>query len=485
MLSTILNNKKFIETITFACIIGLASFLRFYLLPGNMPFIGDQAKDYFAAVDMVENGSIPLLGIESSMPQFRQGPVYIWLLAFLFAFVGYAPENTAYFAASVGVIAVGALYIYSRMYFGRKTALTSAAFLAVSPLAVAHSQLAFVINPIPLVSVGFLSSLMHYARSKKATLFWPSFWFGVLFQFELASAPLLLMLPIAYRLKSTTTSRFQVIETIKGLVLGLLPQIVYDITHHFRQLVLFTAWVGYRVVSFFGYKNEHMFSFDRLQQTLTTITLYLHKMISWDELVYWLVAAILITGFIKWLHQKKRNSSPSYLVWCWIVLLIAGYIVHGSPSEAYFPALFVPISLAFGWSLSQAKTQRGLLMALFLIGLVMVVNVEFITRSRVLSVMTKTSSDIPSDTWLPRLEAQQQVVSLILGNTQGPVYLRSESPGHQFPAFLDNFRYLIWLSNRSITPSGEPVWIDFGETRPQLVNTKIYYLENMTISLPL
>lgn len=487
MWSTILTNKKWQESVLFATLIMLASFLRFYLLPVNMPFIGDQAKDFFTAVDMVEKGKVPLLGIESSMPQFRQGPVYIWLLAFFFAIVGYSPENTSYLAASIGIMAVGALYIYSRKFFGRKTAFYATALLAVSPLAVAHSQLSFIINPIPLVSVGYLLSLLSYTRHSKRTLFWPSIWFGLLFQFELASASLILLLPIAFSLKKRPLKFVEIEPAIKGLIIGLLPQIIYDLTHQFKQLGLFAVWVGYRAVGFLGFKEAQAFSFERLTATLQTICTYLIKTVSWNAFLFSLLAAVLLYGFIIWLKLPKKLSSPSVLVWCWLLIVIVSYIVHGSPSEAYFPVLFVPLFLAMGWSLSQASSGKGALLAPFIIGVVVITNSSFIVKSQALSINASNSFDLPSNAWLPRYSTQLQVVEIVKRSTEGPIHLRSIGPGSNFPAFLDNFRYLFWFNGIELSQDGEPVWLVFGGEKDNLpfINMRSFKLDELTVSVPL
>lgn len=452
-----------------------------------MPFIGDQAKDFLTALNMAENGQIPLLGIESSMPQFRQGPVYIWLLALVFFLLGPSPENTAYLAGTIGVLAVGALYIFGRNYFGRKAALIAAALLAVSPLTVAHSQLSFIINPIPLISVGYLISLLKYLNYPKETLLVPSMWFGLLFQFELANAPLLALLAIVYFLKRKRQTGIDLMAAVKGLGVGLLPQIVYDLTHKFEHLGLFAAWIGYRIASFLGYKNEHAFSVEQLTQTLGTISLYVQKTISWDRSLFLIWLAVLIGGCILWTRLPKKHASPSILIWSWLAILLTSYLVHGSPSEAYFPSIAVPLFLGLGWTISQLKGDKALVLSSLLVGITMAVNSNFLVESRVLGIHVETSSGIPSDAWSPRYSAQMAIVDFIIAETKGPINLRSLGPGSEFPAFLDNFRYLLKVHGVSIAPDGQQVWLVFGEERktPPFINARSYKLDDVTISFPL
>lgn len=487
-LRLMLSDKKNQEILIFALIISLASYLRFYLLPYNMPFIGDQAKDYFSALAIVEEGKIPLLGIESSMPQFRQGPVYIWLLGIFFAVFGTNPENTSYLAASLGVLAVGALHIYTRKYFGRKTSLIATAILAASPLAVAHSQLAFVINPIPLVSVMYLVSLFKYQVKKSMSLFWPALICGFLFQFELASAPLFTLLVIAYLQKHPITEiKTHVVPLIKGLIAGLLPQIAYDLTHQFRQLGLFSAWVAYRILGFFGLKGEHTTSISKLFDTTDIFKTYFHKFISWDNnYIFAIFLILLIGGFLSWLSLNYKSKRPISFVWAWLLVLGGSYFVHAAPSEAYFPAFFVPLSLLVGWSISQIKYPPFQQVLLISVAGLIVFNSALFIKSKGLSVSLPNTTHVTL-AWLPRYQDQLNAIEFIRANTNAPIRLKTIDPQGKFPAYLDNYRFIAHYLNVPLSDDGATVWIDklsSGKNNPP-INSKIYEMDQLIISLPL
>ncbi|MFC1653878.1 glycosyltransferase family 39 protein [Patescibacteria group bacterium] len=452
-----------------------------------MPFIGDQATEFFSAKGMAEGSEIPILGINSSMPEFRQGPIYVWLLAILFSIFGYSPEITSYFAASVGIMAVGALYIFTRKLFGRRTSFIASGLLATSPLAVAHSQFSFIINPIPLVSVAYLVSLIEYTKRKKMTLLWPSIIFGLLFQFELASAPLFLLLPIAWKIKSKTKTS-DMLSMLKGLIVGLLPQIVFDITNNFSQLTKFIAWVGYRVISFFGYKQEHTVSVEKLKNTLTIFQTYWQKFISWDSsLIFAIFIAILFSGAIIWAKRKTKFKSPSALVWAWLLILSVSYFIHGGPSEAYFPAFFIPLVLAFSWTLGQISQRASRTISIAMVAGIMAFNTIFLINTDIISKSVKRSEkSLPTAVWLPRYSEQTEAVSLIINNVESPIHLRALGPGSEFSSYLDNYRYLLALEEYEFSPTGAPVWVIRGEEaeNPPFINMRSYKLDHVTISVP-
>jgi hypothetical protein len=68
----------------FLGIVSLGIFLRVWKLQETMIFFSDAGRDMIVSLDMAQHGKIPLLGIPSSVPQFRQGPVFIWMMASVF-----------------------------------------------------------------------------------------------------------------------------------------------------------------------------------------------------------------------------------------------------------------------------------------------------------------------------------------------------------------------------------------------------------------
>ena len=487
-----IKNTKNVEISIFIFIIFIASFLRFYKLPHNMPFIGDQATEFIAAKDMALDGKIPLHGIHSSMPRFRQGPLYVWSLALFFKLFGYSVQNTSYYAAVMGILAVGFLYILTRKHFGRRIAFMASGILAVSPMAVAHSQFSFIINPIPLVSVLYLSSLINYIKNKSKNIFLPTLLFGILFQFELASAPLLGLIPIAFIYKEKLNKKNAINQAkhfLSGLLLGLLPQILFDISNNFKQLGMFVAWVGYRIISFFGYRAEHTISPYKLINTIGIFQHFFHKFISWDSnIIFFIFIITLFMGIKNWISLPKKSKRPISLVFWWILLLTAGYFVHGSPAEAYFPALFIPLSLAFAWTFGNitGKTPRSI--ATLIIAGIMTFDFMFLVRTSILSTpIVAKDNNYGTTMWNPRLKVQLQAVDIIKNKTNGPVNIKAIGPGSEFSSYLDNYRYLLWLNNVQISDDGITVWVTRGKEslNPPFINTKSYPLEGTTISIPI
>src|SRR5690606_14172971 len=110
-------------------------------------------------------------------------------------------------------------------------------------------------------------------QKKKRAFFWTTLAWAGLFQFELATAPLLVViLFIAYKQRNELT-KDSINHFFQGLVLGLLPQLLYDLTHRLAHLGGFVVWVLYRVVSL-APTGKHHFSLNTIQVVSKTFITY-------------------------------------------------------------------------------------------------------------------------------------------------------------------------------------------------------------------
>src|SRR5688500_15751918 len=109
--------------ISLVAIVILAAWLRTTQLNELGILCGDAAHDLWSAQQAVENKQLPLLGIESSLPRFRQGPVTVWLNMILFAAFGYSLLPYALVYSFTSVMAVVALFFLVKQELGTKEGL--------------------------------------------------------------------------------------------------------------------------------------------------------------------------------------------------------------------------------------------------------------------------------------------------------------------------------------------------------------------------
>ena len=386
----------------FILIFILAAILRVWRLAELMPFIGDFGHDYLAAKDLLTTGKIPLVGIASSVPWLYQGSLWIYLAAAALGLSNFHPVAPAILTAILSLITLWAIIAIAWKYWGKLAAVASGLIFAASPLVVAHARTPWHTSPIPLVAIGYFYFLL------KRSAFWSAFFFALLFQFELSNAPFILLLLFAPINK----------RSFFGLLIPLIPKIIYDLTHNFSQLGGFILWIGYRIAAFFGYRQIHTVSLARFSTTSQIIFDYLQKFFSWDNAI----PVFLLILFIIWTLRRPKLPAELLTVY-WILITIIAFYIHGTPSEAYFPVLFPILALTVGWGISRAKFLLVPLIALSLFNSWWLYHHRFGNSGLILSER------------------------LIIADT--PEALIRTGPGSEHATFLDNYRYLIWWKSRN------------------------------------
>jgi len=441
-------------------IIILATLLRVWQLNDLGIFFGDAGHDILSAIKAVETKTIPLLGIESSVPRFRQGPVTVWLHMLLLILPGKSLFIHWLFFAVLGVAAVIATYEFCILYTNKKTALLASLFLAVSPLAVAHSRMAYHVTPIPLMSILFLAALVRLTQQKKHALFWAALAWAGLFQFELATAPLLLLIIyILYKqkklqLKTTYNS------VLKGLVLGLLPQIFYDLTHRFAHLGGFIVWIAYRVVSL-APTGKHQFSLTTVSTVAQTFNKYFSRILTIENvfITILLFAGLAATGFICWKQYQNKKLPPAIEITALATLLLTvSYFIHGGPSEAYFPPfiIFIPILLAYGLSLLKNTPWRFVVLSSILFALF---NTYYIFSNNFFVGENNSFS------YGYGIGEQRQIITYIDNKSAHNFAFTTSREDGKFENYFDNLRVIAWQQGLSENKeSGQTFFIEDKES---------------------
>jgi 4-amino-4-deoxy-L-arabinose transferase-like glycosyltransferase len=307
--------------------------------------IDDVRRDFAQAMLMATGKSFPLLGIPSSVPRFSQGPLNVWFDAIVFRLGGFSEVSPAIVAGILTAAVVVCLYFFLKEKMKKNLAFVAGLMLALSPSAISQSRMPFYLFAIPGFTLLFLWALTHLKQHK--SVFLVVLTFCLLFQWELATIPFVAVLMLAFY-----RNRIRIFKNIKpillALVLGLLPQIVFDLTHRCAQLCTFVVWMGYRTVAVSGIDGRHgfvLFSLSFWQQVLVQF----ENLIGLNIVGVLIVFSILIADFI---YRVKTKNLPTLYVYSIFstLFLFVGLIVHGDPSEAYFPPFLIllPILVSYG-----------------------------------------------------------------------------------------------------------------------------------------
>lgn len=419
-------------------IIFAAALIRSWDLADRGILFSDAAKDLLVAKQSVESRNIPLLGIPSSMPEFHQGPLTIWLEMIIYSVFG---QNTLAFSTSfvfIGILAVIAVYEYTVVFINKKTALISSALLAFSPLAIAHSRVPYHTNPIPLVIMIYLFALQGLWKKGKLGVFWAGLAWIFAMQFELTLFSLGLIIPYIIWRKKIKVDINLISQLSAALLLGLLPQIIHDLSHSFdeSQIGGFILWVGYRIASLTGLVGVHQFSIAGATKTFSIFTHYLNKIFSTQNylislLFLGLFIATSVLVFIKRKNLKIGLKIPIIA----LTLITISYFVYESPSEAYFPPYFPLLSIFIGWGLSQLFHKKEKVLVILLITWALI-NTISIFRHNFFVNNTQSFSYNAS------LQEQRQIVKTVAEISEGKYKLLTTNSAGKFPSYFDNLRWL-------------------------------------------
>lgn len=438
--------KKFIKTNWLITLIVVgAALVRSWDLPAQGILFGDAARDLLAAKEAVESKNIPLLGIPSSVPRFHQGPVTIWLEMAIYSIFG---QNTLAFLISfafLGILAVIAVYEYAVIFINKKTALIAAALLAFSPLAIAHSRVPYHTNPIPLVIMVYLFALQYLWQKKKLGVFVAGLAWILVMQFELTLFSLGLLIPYILWRQKIKLQPNVVSQLSAALLLGLTPQIIYDLTHSFAQSQIggFIIWIGYRITSLTGVVGNHQFSITKLGQTFSIFAHYLSRVFSTQNIFISIVFLGLFLATVTLVFIKRRKLRAGIEIPVVILgLLTISYVVHGSPSEAYFPPYFPLLSIFIGWGLSRLFQQHQKILVISIV-IWATINVSSILKHNFFV------SNPQSFNYGAAVREQRQIIKTVNRISAGKFkFLTTHSAG-KFASYFDNLR---WLSGELKIP---------------------------------
>lgn len=417
-------------------IVVAGTFLRVWQLDSKAIFFSDAGRDLMVAKQAVEDGSVPLLGIPSSIPRFKQGPVSIWIEMITIALFGVNTLAVSLVFAVLSILAIIALYEFVCVYIGRKQAIVAAAFLAFSPLAIAHGRVPYHTTPLPLALVLYLFSLMLLWEKRKFSTFLSVFAFCFLFQFELSMAALILLIPFVMWQRKIRLSWVTATQALAGAVLGLLPQVTYDVTHNFQQIGVFILWVGHKVLEFLTFQGGGSTT---LNAYMTSIVQYGGRIFSTGNLILNVIfVTLILIGFFAVWHAYKKKILPTaaLLSELALVLLTLSYFVHGSPSEAYYPPYFILLSIHLTLAVFFIPKKYFLLTSS---GVVFWATINIVSIfSHNFFVDTEKSFSYGTS-----VESIRNIVEFASSKSQGTYTLHTTAKVEEkFPTFFDNYRWL-------------------------------------------
>jgi len=431
-----------------------------YKLPKLMTFIGDQAWFYLSARDLLIRHDFALVGITSSHTWLHQGPLWTYLLTIALWLGNFNPAAGGYLSIGTGLLTIVVLYLITKKILSEKVALVTALLYATSPLVILHARMPYHTSPIPLFVLLYFYSLYQWIHGKKIYLSFSLFFLALLYNFELATvvlvAPFLFVLGYGLIKKKRWVmdlTRKNIFQTVFLIVIPMIPILLYDTTHGFRQTVVYGGWLvmnALRVVGIAIYPsriidqpiNIFTFTYELLQR----LVFLPHGVVALFLLLISVIYALM--GVYKQVFTKKVSVG---LVLCliWFIPTVIFYFGNKTPSEAYLPMLFPVIFILIAYFLSSVLKRK--LLVVIVVGSICVLNSIYLIKD---SYFTSRPGALT-------LENRENAAGKIIIQSDGDAYsLVGTGIGSQFESFVMPYEYLVWyLGQPSVKTGAQKVFI--------------------------
>lgn len=431
-----------------------------YKLPKFMTFIGDQAWFYLSARDLLLGHDFALVGIASSHTWLHQGPLWTYILSVVLWLGNFNPVAGGYLSIGMGLLMIVVLYMITKKILNEKVGLVAALLYAASPLVILHARMPYHTTPISLFVLLYFFSLYKWIHGKKIYLSLSLFFLAILYNFELATvvlvAPFIFVLGyglIKRKRWVIDITRKNIFQTVFLIVIPMIPILLYDTTHGFRQTVVYGGWLVMNAlravgISFYPSKfieqsiNIFTFTYELLQR----LVFLPNGLIALSLLLISVAYALLC------LYKQlciKKVSVGLLLCLIWFIPTVIFYFGNKTPSEAYLPMIFPVTIILIAYFLTSVLKRKLLLV--IVVGSIFVLNSTYLVKD---GYFTSRPGAL---TLRDRENAARELIREADGD---PYTLVGKGNGSQFESFVMPYEYLVWyLGQPSVKTGAQKVFI--------------------------
>lgn len=450
-------------------LIVLGAVLRLYRLYDHMSFIGDQGWFYLSARDMLLTGQIPLVGITSSHTWLHQGALWTYLLGIVLWLFNFNPLSGGYLSVGIDITTVFFIYKLGKEMVGGKVGIVASSLYAVSPLAIFFARMPYHTSPIPLFTALYLYGFYKVLKGNYQFTSLIFLSLGFLYNFELATAILWLPVIIFFflqairkKIKKIFTFKIFLLSSL-GLLIPMLPMIIYDFSHFFVQTFGFSLWILYKILVFFGLPP-----LSQSVQQISYQSLFVFLGESYKKLLF--PNSVIITSLIFlasfFVIRKKYFTDLTLLLFGLELILIIGFLLARTPSEAYLPMFFVPTILLTAVTFSLLFQSKIKAFGIFFFLSFIITNVHFILSNNYLF-----HNQLQGYGFSDRI----RIASEIVKKAKGREYtLKGFGEGSQFASFTDNYQYLTWYLGNEAKDEKRKLQFSIYETKHGIIVKEQY-----------
>jgi hypothetical protein len=352
---------------------GLA--LRLYNLHERTSFNADQEWLAFRSAEVFK-GDLPLLGPTTSVGSFSIGPGYIYLLSIFGLFTNNAPITGAYLSVFLGVVTLLFIYFFTKYFIDQKVAylilfLTSISFNLISWDQLPWAPSLFYLSQIILLIGAFLSNknqIGYFLMALGFTLGFQSH-FGIVLS-------IISLIPYLIIVRPVKPSKKTIIATLLIILVGLLPNMLFDLTHEFINFKRIA-------IALKGDGSDYFVSLNKIINVLSyniTGIIYPKNNSIVDVVLTKSLFALILVNAISLLRDRKYRKISLLLLITAFVPAVLFYLQQGKFSE-YYLMMSVP-SLIFLFALFLNRISEGRMVLLIMLLVSIYLNgKEFINKN--------------------------------------------------------------------------------------------------------
>lgn len=335
----------------------LGAALRWVDLFATMHFFYDQGRDALAAKNIL-GGDFVLVGPKTDMPGLFFGPLWFYLLAFLYGVFQGNPGLVLVFLSFLDLMTIALVGILGERFFGRKAGIAAAFFWAVGALPVAYART--LANP---AGTAFWTALAVFSLVKVwegRERFLPLSFLALAVLFQLNAAAAFFFAPVVFLLAFLLRGKVKNgLIYILSLVLFLgsfLPQILFEIRNSFlgaRAILAIFASSGIKEGLSFGMWQR----WENFLTELSEYTFYGQKALS------------LLTLFLAGIgiFFSRPSLRKIFFLWFGLPLLVYFLVYHRSEVHPYYLLTWVPAAVLLLGSLTAHLFRKFFPLAIGLI----------------------------------------------------------------------------------------------------------------------
>lgn len=469
-------------TIILGLILFIGTFLRFYRIEENLIFHGELGVDYLAVRDIIEGKRTALLGPRTSHEWLYLAPLFYWILAMLLPLFNYQPVAVAYFFAAVGVFAIYICYKVVSAFLGRNTGLISSYLLAISPAWVKLTRDSRFNAIAALLFFPFLYFLVKSIDDKGKGLFWLGIILGLSYSFFPTIIVLLPSLFILILMKRRNIKLKSLGKGLTGLLIPLIPFLIYNIQNKFDMIFKLLAWVPYRVAGFFGFYPKNTANLNIIKANFASIYTFFSESFFPDKNIVSFVLFLILIGYIGYNYFSQRKNVRSF----WIVLTTVfavtfiGLFLHGDPPKHYYLAIFpVPIIILSEFITRISAKKIGLVLSVIILLIISFINLKYYFSEKWFyqpqKYVVKGTLPVP-------FKLQLKIVDKIIEESGGRKFeLKRVGPLQYFKAdFSENYIYLFKRLGREPVTNANLTYTIYENTE-NLPYGKTFWIGNIAI----